>query len=227
MFATAMPTPVLHAKSFWGSAPAVVLYQREPKRSELKVWLSKKGLLSAAGHNLVIKVHDWTSHMRISPDGECELEVEVQAKSLAVEGNWKPTKKLEAAIEGIAGQKVEVREMDSWSIREIHDRMHGKAVLEVAKYPTVTYKGRGKKCDKGFHFEGTMNLKGIDGALALNSELTVEADDSGRPYFVMKGETTFPMTKWGIKPVSVLMGSLQLKDEVTAKWEVHYVANAQ
>jgi len=33
-------------------------------------------------------------------------------------------------------------------------------------------------------------------------------------------------TNWGVKPVSAFFGSLQLKDEITAKWEVHFVPKA-
>ena len=229
MYAAANPSVPLRAKSFWclAPAPATVSYQREPENSHLKIWLAKKGVMSAVGHNVVIKVHDWQSNMKIAPDGDCELEVEVDAASLAVESHWKPAKKPENGIEGIRGQKVEIHEVDNWSIGQIHGTMRSKEVLEVAKYPKVTYKGKGKKSAEGFHFEGTMNLHGTDADLALDSVITVEADKSGMPYFVMKGETIFPMTKWGIKPVSALMGALQLKDEICAKWEVHFVAKAR
>ncbi len=86
--------------------------------------------------------------------------------------------------------------------------MRGKDVLEVAKFPKVIYKGKGSTKGAGLEFEGTfvstssllsngcflqgtMMLKGTEKPLSINSVITVEADNKGRPYFVMKVRT-FP-----------------------------------
>eukprot|EP00668_Euglena_longa_P045784 GGOE01061464.1.p1 GENE.GGOE01061464.1~~GGOE01061464.1.p1 ORF type:complete len:233 (+),score=32.23 GGOE01061464.1:56-754(+) len=210
----------LQAKSRWGASP--VHYERDLEKSDLKIWLSKKGVMSAVGHNLVLKVHDWQSKISITPGGECELYVEADTSSIQVWNHWKPTK--EGGVPGINGVPVTLHPMDSWSIGQIHGTMRGKDVLEIAKYPKVVYQGKGQKKGNGLQFEGAMVLKGVDKPLHLSSVITVEGDEKGRPCFVMKGETTFLQSNWGIKPLSVFMGSLQLKDEITAQWEVRFVA---
>uniref|UniRef100_A0A6U8P2S0 Lipid/polyisoprenoid-binding YceI-like domain-containing protein n=1 Tax=Eutreptiella gymnastica TaxID=73025 RepID=A0A6U8P2S0_9EUGL len=211
----------LHAKSMWG-APSVVEYKRDLDKSNLKLWLSKKGVLSAVGHNLVLKVNDWDSKISMNSSGECELYVEVQTPSIEVDCHWVPNDK--GKHDGLDGKKVELKPMENWAIKQIHGTMRGKDILQVDKFPTVVYKGKAVKKAGALNFEGTLSLKGKDNSLACNSVITVEADMMGAPYFVMKGETKLLQSNWGIKPLSQFMGSLQLKDEITARWEVHFVA---
>jgi len=208
----------LHAK-----ARGPVSYQRDAEKSDLQIWLSKKGVMSAVGHNLVLKVHDWQSKLSMTPDGECELFVEVETKSIEVSGHWKPASEKEVSVPGINGAPVTFHAMDSWSTGQIHGTMRGKDVLDVAKYPKVLYHGKGVKGAAGLQFEGVMTLKGVEKPHGLATSLIVQPGANGAPTVVLKGETTFMQTNWGVKPVSAFFGSLQLKDEITAKWEVHFV----
>jgi len=217
----ALSPHVVHAKEGrkgWGA------YQCDPARSELTVWVSKRGMLSAAGHNLVLKAREWESKLTLTPEGDARLLVVVDAASLEVANTWTPSPKGPSV--GIDGAPVSLGTMDRWSIGQIHGSMRGKDVLDVAKFPSVIYEGVARRDAPGLTFEGHLTLKGATQPLALRSTLTPEEPapqaHKGPLRFLLKGETTFLQSRWGIPPYSVFLGSLQLKDEITVKWEVAY-----
>eukprot|EP00667_Euglena_gracilis_P025369 EG_transcript_29757 len=188
----ASDTQPLQAKAWRWGAP--VTYECDAAHSDLKVWVSKRGLLSAAGHNLVLRAPRWRSTATLSTEGQYEVAVEVDAAGLEVWNKWDPVKEGTAgAVPGVAGAPVRVSPMDAWSIGQIHGTMRGKDVLDVAKFPTVVYRGTGLRHGggAGLQFEGTLALKGVEKPLKLQCIITPQADDRGRPQFVMTGECTF------------------------------------
>lgn|SRR5690606_24886048 len=63
---------------------------------------------------------------------------------------------------------------------------------------------------------GTLRIAGADQPVTIVAEATQESDGTLR----VQGNTAIRMTEWGVKPPSLMLGTMKVKDEVVVKFDI-------
>eukprot|EP00992_Anisonema_acinus_P005794 TRINITY_DN19001_c0_g1_i1.p3 TRINITY_DN19001_c0_g1~~TRINITY_DN19001_c0_g1_i1.p3 ORF type:complete len:198 (+),score=78.59 TRINITY_DN19001_c0_g1_i1:67-660(+) len=184
--------------------------------SELAVNTFKEGLLSAVGHNLKLTAKQWSLEST-GEGGAYDVSLTVDATSLAVAGH--------VQVDGDGLVKEEsLAPMDSWSTGQITSNMQGKYVLDVARFPTVSYAGALKLSDDGPSvILGSLTLHGTTKELPLHVTATPQPPRDGKACFRWQGEVYFLQSEWGMTPFYTMMGAIKLKDRVRVTWDFYLV----
>jgi polyisoprenoid-binding protein YceI len=157
------------------------------------------GLLSAFGHSPTIAIRDFSAEAQVDPDAieHSSLKVTIKAASLAV--------------------KDDISDKDR---REMERTMH-QEVLESSTYPEIVY-----ECSK---ISATTDGEG--GYLAtLNGDLTLHGVTRPEPVAVRVafsgdtlrafGDFAVLQSDYDIKPASVAIGVLKVKDELKCSFHI-------
>lgn len=94
--------------------------------------------------------------------------------------------------------------------------------LKTSKSKTITYKmtnGTVKQAGSGYQINvnGTLTIAGETKPLAITATATLEADQSIK----VKGAVKFKMSNYGVKPPTVVMGTIKTGDEITLSYDTH------
>jgi polyisoprenoid-binding protein YceI len=176
-----------------------VRYRIDPRQSQFTVQAFAEGLLSAFGHNPTIAVCGFGGDVRFVPGTlrEASLLVLVQAGTLAVVGD--------------------VSEKDRMEI----ERATREDVLEVARYPEIVYMSKSVSASQAG--EGRYRVK-ITGSLSLHGVTRDHLIDAqvavGFGSLRARGESSLRQRDYNIKPVSVMGGTLKVKDEVKLSFNI-------
>jgi polyisoprenoid-binding protein YceI len=164
----------------------------------LVIKTSRAGLAAKAGHDLTIEVTKWSADITV-PDGDlsgAKVTAELDLGSLAVR-------------EGTGG----ARPLTDSDRRDIESTMQ-KIISGTASFSSTRIIPSGV----GGAIEGTLTLNGKSQPVRLQ----VSTPTPGR----YRGAATVVQSAFGIKPYSGLFGTLKLKDEVVAEFEITLPAPA-
>ncbi|MFT3663226.1 MAG: YceI family protein [Gordonia sp. (in: high G+C Gram-positive bacteria)] len=155
---------------------------------ELILRTGTAGRAARTGHKLTIRMNSWRARAEFDDDGRpAAVELTVDVDSLEVlkgEGGLAPWT---GAEPGIA-------------------RNNALKSLDAKRYPTVSYRSTAVTHDADTHsVEGELTVHGV----TRPHPLTVVADGYG---FVC--DTTVTQSDFGIKPFSLMMGTVKVADEV-------------
>ncbi len=169
-------------------------------RAAIFVEVRSKGLLGALEHHLVF---------RGAPDA-------------LVVGQVAESGDLDVAIEAsIAIAKLEPPPETSSSDRErMIDNLRSKDVLHMAKWPTLTLRGRYKGTLDAGTLDGDLVVRGTPRAISMVVHGT--KIDDGKRRFDATWEGT--QTELGIKPFRAMLGALQLRDWAKIRVEIELAA---
>lgn len=122
-------------------------------------------------------------------------------------------------ITGISSLTVTVDATSLKSSRSGLDKNAYKA-LNTSKGKTITYKmSSGTVTPSGANYviktEGTLTIAGVSKPLTLTSTVNLNANNS----IAAKGSTKFKMSTYGVKPPTVMMGTIKTGDEITLTYE--------
>ncbi len=177
-------------------------FRVDPQASKLTVRAFAGGALSAMGHNPTFAVRDFSGEVEFDADAPASssLRLVVKASTLALTDN--------------------VSDKDRQEI----ERATRDEVLEVAKFPEITYDCPGSKVTAA----GATQL-------TLAGELTLHGGTRTQTVRVRvfpmgatlrgQGEASVRLSEYGIRPVSVAGGMLKVKDEVKLTYDI--VARSQ
>jgi polyisoprenoid-binding protein YceI len=162
-------------------------YAFGPDNAELLVHTRRTGAAAKAGHDLVIEVGSWSGTLEIGEDpGQAEIALTADGGSLRVR-------------EGRGGMQA-LGDDDKANIeRSIDD--------DVLKGTAITFRSTGCARDTD-HVRVRGELELMGNTRPIDFALTV-ADD-GR----LSGSATIKQSQWGMKPFSILFGTLKVVDEV-------------
>jgi YceI-like domain len=167
--------------------------------AECLVYTYKDGLLSAIGHDLVIRVG--------------RLAVTVDAATLAVEARFDAAslRVVSAAHPGDPGQtgrtraRIPLGEGDKRKIEgTIRDEVLASRLYPEARFSSTTV----TPVNGGFHVEGTLTLRGRPRPVALDAR--PEGDR-------LTAEITLHQPDFGIAPYSAMLGALKLEPSVKVR----------
>ena len=181
------------------AAAELTRYTVDGRGSRLTVTAYASGMLSAFGHNPVVAAREISGEVRFSPDrlDAATVQCRVAARSLAVQNDVSDKDK---------------REME----RQMFDE-----VLEVSKYPDITYDGSSTTIQSVAEgrlrgeLDGRLSLHGVTRGQRISVQVFVMGDT-----LRAQGETTLRQTDFGIKLVSAVGGGLKINDEVKCTFDI-------
>lgn len=174
-------------------------YRIDASQSRFTVRAFAGGLFSALAHDhtIAIREFDGETDFTYGSVEPASLQMTIKAGSLAV------TDKISANDR----QKIETTMRDE--------------VLEVSKYPDITFKSsevNATKTGEGQYqarIQGEITLHGVARPLTINAQLGF-----GDKVLHAKGAFSLKQSNFGIKPVSVAGGTIKVKDELKFAFDI-------
>lgn len=152
------------------------------------------------GHRLTIAMTQWQA--RVEWDGD-----EPVAAQLTVDVNSLEVLKGEGGVKGLSGpEKALVRS-------------NALSSLDARRYPEICFSADTiEKTATGYRLTGTLDIHGQTRKRVIDLE-TADLGDSWR----LSGEATVRQSDFGVKPYSMLMGSMKVADEVAVSFTANRV----
>jgi polyisoprenoid-binding protein YceI len=174
-------------------------YRIDARQSRFVVQVEASGLLSVFGHNPVIAVCGFGGDVQFSTEArnQASLLMLVQANSLALIG--------------------EATEKDRPEI----ERMMRDKVLETARYPEIVFMSTSVSLNQigaavfQARITGSLSLHGLTRNHSIDAQVMVNGQ-------TLRAQGEFPLRQsdYNIKPVSVMGGTLKVKDEVKLSFDI-------
>lgn len=163
-----------------------------PDDGELLLHTGVAGRAARMGHRLTIAMRRWRATVRWAAAQPVGAEVAVETDSFEVLRG-------DGGVKGLSGaEKALVRS-------------NALKSLSASRFPQIRYVADViEKTDDGYRLTGALHIRGEsrDHVIELYTE---DLGDSWR----MSVESTIRQSDYGIKPYSLLMGSVQVEDEVS------------
>jgi hypothetical protein len=168
----------------------------DPSRSECFVSIYREGVLAPLGHDLKLRVADFT----IRVDGETSVQAEFRADSLRVLGALKNGRVAQDEPSSSDKQAIEA------TIR--------REILESGKYPAISFRSTSiHKDGSGYGVQGRLELHGT----TRDVQFTVELHGGRASARVLLLQPDF-----GITPYRAFLGALRVKPEVLVEVSVPF-----
>lgn len=164
----------------------------DPASAECLVFTYREGLLSAIGHDLMLRVT--RSEITVTP-GTRAIEARFDAASLRVVAGSRGGALHDGALGEDDRKKIE---------RAIRDD-----VLHASRYPSILFRSTEVLRDgAGYHVTGDLTLHGVTRTLTLRSRL-----EGGRQTTELK----LHQPDYRIEPYQAFLGGLRVKADVTVR----------
>ena len=167
----------------------------DPSDGQLFVHTGVTGRAARMGHRLTIAMNSWHATVRWSGDEPAAVELTVDVNSLQVlrgKGGLTPLSGPEKALA----------------------RSHALNSLDAERFPQIRFRAdKVEKTDDGFRLDGTLDIHGKNRQRAVD----VGVEDLGDSWRV-SCEAEVRQSDFGVKPYSLLMGSVKVADIVTVRF---------
>ncbi len=153
------------------------------------------GRAARMGHRLTIAMNNWVATVRWSGGEPVEAELTVEVDSLAVLRG-------EGGVKGLAGPEKALA------------RSNALRTLDADRFPQIRFHaGDIDKVEGGYRLRGTLEIHGVTG----ECEVGLRVEDLGDAWR-LSSEAVVRQSDFGIKPYSMLMGSMKVVDAVTVSF---------
>ena len=177
----------------------IAIYQIDARASTFKVRAFATGLLSAFGHSPTIRIGEFSGTAEINPDNleSASLLLRIKAASLTVADD--------------------ISDKDRG---EIQRQMYGD-VLEVDTYPEIIFECRKTTIPGSANgplsvsLEGQLTLHGVTQAQLISARVNLMGATMRA-----SGEFSVSQSAFGIKAVAAPGGTIRLKDELKATFDI-------
>lgn len=158
-------------------------------KSAVTLYLYRTGLFAFAGDNHQIRA---PLHSGSLNEPLTRVELEFQSRDLRVEDPGKPANRT----------------------AQVQERMVGPEVLDVARYPTITFRSTSIERAQGARFtvNGELTLRGVTRPIVVPVERI-----SAHEY---RGSVSLRMSEFGIRQISVAGGTVKVKDGFKVDFDV-------
>ncbi|MCV7413241.1 S-adenosyl-L-methionine-dependent methyltransferase [Mycobacterium florentinum] len=159
---------------------------------ELQLRTAVKGRAARMGHRLTIAMTRWRAAVRWAGTDPVAAELTVEVGSFGVLSS-------QGGVKGLSGpEKALVRS-------------NALSSLGADRFPEIRFTADViEETKNGYRLSGTLEIRGKQREHVIDLH-TEDLGDSWR----MSAESTVRQTDYGIKPYSLLMGSVQVADDVT------------
>jgi polyisoprenoid-binding protein YceI len=169
----------------------------DASQAECFVYVYREGALAAVGHDLKLRVTDFTIEITTKPPA---IQAEFRADSLRVVGT-------------IRNNRVDENELSPQDKQEIEENIRTN-VLAVKKYPTISFRSTSvEKTENAYRITGWLELHGIKREFMFTTE-----QRSGRAVATV----LVHQPDFGIKPFRAFMGLLRVKPDVLVEVSVPF-----
>lgn len=170
---------------------------------ELLLATGVRGRAARMGHRLTIAMSRWRVVVTWAGSEPAAAELVVEADSFEVLRG-------EGGVKGLTGpEKALVRS-------------NALKSLDASRFPQIRFSARSiQESRDGYRLAGQLEIRGKSRDHVINLR-TQDLGDAWR----MSAESTVRQTDYGIKPYSLLMGSLQVADEVTVSFTATHAKDA-
>ena len=162
---------------------------------ELQLRTGVTGRAARMGHRLTIAMTRWRATVNWEDGEPVTAELVVDADSFEVLRG-------EGGVKGLSGPEKVV--------------VHSNALksLNAGRFPEIRFTAAAiDKADDGYRLSGTLQIRGK----SREHVIDLRTDDLGDSWR-MSAESTVRQSDYGIKPFSLLMGSVQVVDEVAVSF---------
>lgn len=168
------------------------LWTLDAADGELRLRTGVKGRAARMGHRLTIAMTRWQAMVRWAGADPVAAELAVEAHSFQVVSS-------QGGVKGLSGpEKALVRS-------------NALSSLDAGRSPEIRFTADViEQTEKGYRLTGTLQIRGKQKQHVIDLH-TEDLGDSWR----MSAESTIRQSDYGIKPYSLLMGSVQVADDVT------------
>jgi polyisoprenoid-binding protein YceI len=176
-------------------------YSVDAARSKVVINVSKEGAFKAFGHDHVVDAKEVSGQVQFDPQ-----KVEESSVRLSI-----PTKSITVVDPGESDKDR----------HEVQATMEGEKVLDVAKFPEITFTSSSvsaaKKTSDGWELTlaGKLKLHGVEKQVSL--PLRVHADNGE---VRGEGELSILQTDYSITPVKVGGGTVKVKDKLKMTFNI-------
>lgn len=177
-----------------------VPFRAEPAKSEFRIELGKAGLLRAFGDDHLIRVTDYHCEVLLDEQDPVHSSVRITI----------PASSLKVIDPKLSAEKR----------AEVQKRMEGPEVLDIARFPEITFVSRGvNSLGHGrFRIEGDLKIRDTIRPVALEISLVPEGTVRRA-----RGEARIRQTSFGIRPVTAVGGTIRVKDEMKIAFDLALV----
>jgi polyisoprenoid-binding protein YceI len=182
-------------------------YKVDHTKSYLLVAVDKTGLFSFAGHQHAALATEWSLESSIDAAhlNSAAVTIKIPVASLIVD--TAEARRLAGLGPGPSPDEV----------RKVQDTMLGPEVLDAANYPTIEFTSSSVAADVSqLRVTGRFLMHGQTREITVPIRYTRNPDGS----LAFSGEFQLRQTDFGIKPVSVGMGTVKVKNEVRIQFAV-------
>lgn len=163
-----------------------------PDDGELTIRTTVAGRAARMGHRLTIVLNTWSATVDWQDDQPSAVHLTVEVDSLRIDSG-------EGGVTPLTGAEKTVA------------RNNALKTLGAAKFPTIEFHSDTiTATDGGYRLQGPVTIHGVgkpvDVAVAVTRTDTTWQID---------GEATVDQTDFGVKPFSMMMGSMKVADQVT------------
>jgi polyisoprenoid-binding protein YceI len=176
-------------------------YSVDPARSKVEIHVYKEGVFKAFGHDHEIAAKELSGQVQFDP-----ARIDQSTVSLKI-----PTKSITVIDPGES-------EKDR---HEVQAAMEGEKVLDVAKFPEITFTSTSvtsaKKTLDGWELTlaGKLNLHGVEKPVSFPLHVRADARELRG-----EGELSILQTDYGITPIKVGGGSVKVKDKLKITFNI-------
>lgn len=176
-------------------------YSIDSQQSKLEIHVSKEGAFKVFGHDHLISAQQVSGQAQFDPQNiaQSSVRLRIYTKSITV-------------ID--PGESEKDR-------HEVQATMEGEKVLDVSKFPEITFTSNGvsaaKKTPDGWELTlaAKLNLHGVEKSVSFPLHIHTEASELRG-----QGELSILQTDYGITPVKVGGGAVKVKDKLKITFNI-------
>jgi polyisoprenoid-binding protein YceI len=174
---------------------AAKVWNLDASDGQLLVHTDVAGRAAKMGHRLTIAMNSWLATVRWRAGEPVDAELTVEVNSFQVLRG-------EGGLKALSGpEKTLVRS-------------NALKVLDADRFPQIRFQaGDIEKVKDGYRLAGTLEIHGVTG----QCEIELHIEDLGKQW-LLSCEADVRQSDFGIKPYSMLMGSLKVVDAVNVSF---------
>lgn len=184
----------------------------DTSRSSFVLQVFKEGVASSFAHDHVVHATKYTAALQADATDPTTASIEVTVQTAALVND-------DTTVRKQFNLPLNVSDSDR---RKVDEAMKGDEVLDVEKYPTITFRSTGVSAgaDGRLTLKGNLTLHGVTRAVSMPFSARVDGDtiDAQARY-------TFKTSDFSMPPYSAMLGAVRCKDEVVLN--LHIVAVAR
>lgn len=162
---------------------------------ELLVQTGVTGRAAKMGHRLTITMNSWQAAVRWAGDDPVDVDLTVEVSSLQVLRGV-------GGVKGLSGPEKALA------------RSNALGILDADRFPQIRFRSDDiVKADGGYRITGKLEIHGV----ARDHAVDLRVDDVGDRWR-MSCEAEVRHSEFGLKPYSMLLGSMKVTDEVTVSF---------